>query len=250
MALLTLQEMWHAVLFTSGGVAVTVRSVSIALLLIGIGYVVAGATSTLVTRILSSRVTLEPGAANAINTLSFYGLFMAFCLASLSLVNFPLTVFTLAGGAVAIGVGFGSQNVMNNFISGLILLFERPLRAGDLVSVEGTYGTVERIGARSTLIRAPDNTHMIVPNSFLVENSLINYTLTDDVLQRGGGSGLWFPGAQGRGSPGPGRFRTFLRPEGALFPHPLQGLRQRLPGLRGAVLDSRPLHPGAASDRE
>ena len=73
-------------------------------------------------------------------------LFIAFALVSLNLVNFPLTVFTIAGGAVAIGVGFGSQNVMNNFISGLILLFERPIREGDLVSVEGTHGIVEHIG--------------------------------------------------------------------------------------------------------
>jgi small-conductance mechanosensitive channel len=128
-------------------------------------------------------VSLELGAANAAETLSFYGLFVTFALVSLNLVKFPLTVFTIAGGAVAIGVGFGSQNVMNNFISGLILLFERPIRAGDLVSVEGTHGIVEHIGGRSTRIRAPDNTHMIVPNSHLVENSLVNFTLSDDVLR-------------------------------------------------------------------
>lgn len=186
----TVFTLWNAVVFSAGGQPVTVGAVVLAVFLIGLGYVVARAASALVTRVISGRVSLEPGAANAIDTFTFYGLFIAFCLGSLSLVRFPLTVFTLAGGAVAIGVGFGSQNVMNNVISGLILLFERPIRAGDLVSVEGTYGIVEHIGGRSTRIRAPDNTHMIVPNSYLVEHSLINFTLSDDVLRTGVGVGV------------------------------------------------------------
>lgn len=179
----SLAAIWNAVLFSVGGEAITVGTVLVAVVLIGVGYATSKAASRLVARALASRVTLEPGAANATETLTFYALFIAFGLASLNLVNFPLTVFTIAGGAVAIGVGFGSQNVMNNFISGLILLFERPIRAGDLVSLEGTHGIVEHIGARSTRIRGPDNTHMIVPNSYLVENRLVNYTLSDDLLR-------------------------------------------------------------------
>lgn len=175
--------LWNARLFSVGGEAVTIAAVVLAVLLLCLGYAVSRVVSRVLARVLAARVSLEPGAAIATETLAFYGLFLAFGLISLNLVSFPLTVFTLAGGAVAIGVGFGSQNVMNNFISGLILLFERPLRADDLVSVEGTHGIVEHIGARSTRIRAPDNTHMIVPNSHLVENSLINFTLSDDRLR-------------------------------------------------------------------
>jgi len=174
---------WHYTVFTVGGESIAAGTVVLAVLLLGLGYVVARAASRLVSRALAGHVSLEPGSANAAETLTFYGLFVTFAMVSLDLVNFPLTAFTIVGGAVAIGVGFGSQNVMNNFISGLILLFERPIRAGDLVSVEGTHGIVEHIGARSTRIRAPDNTHMIVPNSHLVENSLVNFTLSDDVLR-------------------------------------------------------------------
>ncbi|HUU98971.1 MAG TPA: mechanosensitive ion channel domain-containing protein [Phycisphaerae bacterium] len=174
---------WNAQLFSVGGEAVTVAAVVLAVLLLGLGYSVSRVISRLLARVLAARVSLEPGAAIATETLTFYALFIACGLISLNLVNFPLTVFAIAGSAVAIGVGFGSQNVMNNFISGLILLFERPIRARDLVSVEGTHGIVEHIGARSTRIRGPDNTHMIVPNSHLVENSLINFTLSDDLLR-------------------------------------------------------------------
>lgn len=176
-------RVWYATLFSVGGEPITVAAVVMAVLLLGLGYVASRAASRMMARVVTARVSLEPGAASAAQTLTFYALFVTFGLISLNLVNFPLTVFTIAGGAVAIGVGFGSQNVMNNFISGLILLFERPLRAGDLVSVEGSHGIVEHIGARSTRIRAPDNTHMIVPNSLLVENSLVNFTLSDDVIR-------------------------------------------------------------------
>ena len=180
---MTFSSIWNLVLFSVGGDAITLGAVVLAILLLALGFLASRTASRLVARGVAARITLEPGAASATETLTFYCLFIAFGLISLNLVHFPLTVFTIAGGAVAIGVGFGSQNVMNNFISGLILLFERPIRAGDLVSVEGTHGIVEHIGARSTRIRAPDNTHMIVPNSHLVENSLVNFTLSDDRLR-------------------------------------------------------------------
>lgn len=176
-------QIWRAELVRIGGEPVTVGNVVLAALLIGMGYVVARVVSRTAGRVLSRRVSLDPGAADSIQSLSFYLLFIAFVFTSLNIIQFPLTVFTIAGGALAIGVGFGSQNVMNNFISGLILLFERPIRTGDLVSIESAYGVVEHIGARSTRIRSPENTQMIVPNSYLVENRLINFTLSDDIVR-------------------------------------------------------------------
>jgi small-conductance mechanosensitive channel len=178
-------NIWRAELFRVGGAPVLVSSVVLAALLIAIGYVVSRVGSRGLARVAARRASLAPGAAFAIQTLSFYILFVAFVFTSLNVVSFPLTVFTIAGGAVAIGIGFGSQNVMNNFISGLILLFERSIRTGDLVSVGGAHGVVEYIGARSTRIRGPDNTQMVVPNSQLVENSLINFTLSDDIQRTG-----------------------------------------------------------------
>jgi len=180
---MSFERFWTATLFRVGGDEVTTGSIILAVLLIAGGYIVSRSASRLGARLLARREHLEPGAANAFESLSFYGLFISFAFTSLNLVNFPLTVFTFAGGAIAIGVGFGSQNVMNNFISGLILLFERPIRSGDLVGVEGAYGVVEHIGGRSTRIRTADNTHMIVPNSKLLENSLVNFTLSDDIVR-------------------------------------------------------------------
>jgi small-conductance mechanosensitive channel len=104
-------------------------------------------------------------------------------LLALSILNVPLTAFTFISGAVAIGVGFGAQNILNNFISGWILMGERPIRIGDLLEFQGTLGRVEAINTRSTLIRRIDGVHIVTPNSYLLENTVINWTLVDNEVR-------------------------------------------------------------------
>jgi len=140
-----------------------------------------------IARMVSSRLTsklpghfgIDSGEAAAIEALLFYALVLAFTLTALTIVHVPLTIFTLLGGAVAIGVGFGSQNLINNFLSGLILLFERPIRVGDLVQVDIYQGHVVRIGMRCTRLRTLDNTEVTLPNSQLLEKPVVNSTLGD-----------------------------------------------------------------------
>jgi len=122
---------------------------------------------------------LEQGAAQVFQSLIFYLLLVVAFLTALRMVQIPLTAFAVVGGALAIGVGFGSQNVVNNFISGIILLAERPIKIGDLIEVAGVYGNVERIGLRSTRVRTGDNVHIIVPNASFLENNVVNWTHTD-----------------------------------------------------------------------
>jgi len=102
---------------------------------------------------------------------------------SLQIAGVPLTVFTIFGGAIALGIGFGSQNVINNFISGLILLIERPIQVNDLVTVQGETGKIVNIGARATRIESYVGTTFIVPNSALLENSVINWNLPTKKLR-------------------------------------------------------------------
>lgn len=98
---------------------------------------------------------------------------------SMDILNIPLTAFAFVSGAIAIGVGFGAQNIINNFISGWILMWERPIRIGDFLEVGDARGVVESINTRSTLIRRNDGVHMLVPNSQLLENTVTNWTLVD-----------------------------------------------------------------------
>ena len=102
---------------------------------------------------------------------------------ALEMLNVPLAAFAFVSGAVAIGVGFGAQNIINNFISGWILLWERPIRIGDFLEVGDARGTVEAINTRSTRIRRVDGVHMLVPNSQLLENTVVNWTLVDRVTR-------------------------------------------------------------------
>jgi small-conductance mechanosensitive channel len=176
-------EAWGFELFVVDDRAITVGKLTTALLLFVIGFIVARVFSRILGRLLLRRMGVEQGASTAIQSLAFYALLLFFFLSALRTVNIPLTVFTVLGGALAIGVGFGSQNIVNNFISGLILLAERPIKVGDIIEVEGTKGQVESIGARSTRVRTFDNIHMIIPNSSFLERSVVNWTLADDDIR-------------------------------------------------------------------
>lgn len=98
--------------------------------------------------------------------------------------HITLTQFSVVSGALAVGIGFGSRNLISNFISGIILLIERSVNQGDVIEIDGRQVTVERLGPRSTVVRTLDNTHMIVPNSRLLERTVVNWTLSDDVVRK------------------------------------------------------------------
>lgn len=101
----------------------------------------------------------------------------------LDFLNVPITAFAFLSGAIAIGFGFGAQNIINNFISGWILIWERPIKIGDFLEVESAKGIVEEINTRSTRVRRTDGVHMLIPNSKLLENTVINWTLVDTVTR-------------------------------------------------------------------
>jgi small-conductance mechanosensitive channel len=98
---------------------------------------------------------------------------------ALGMLRVPVTALAFISGAVAIGVGFGAQAVINNLISGWILMSERPVRIGDFVEIDDNRGVVESIGNRSTRIRRVDGVHLLVPNSQMLERVVINWTLVD-----------------------------------------------------------------------
>jgi small-conductance mechanosensitive channel len=157
--------------------------VVVAILLMLLGYVAAGVLARFLGRIVRRRSKVAEGGAKAIESLAFYALVTFVVLLSLDYVNIPLTAFTLLGGALAVGIGFGSQTIVSNFISGLILLTERPIQVGDIVEIDGTQGTVDRIGPRSTRIRTLDNIHLIVPNSTFLEKNVVNWTMSDNTVR-------------------------------------------------------------------
>lgn len=175
---------WNYEVFSVQDQPVRVRTILAVMLMVIVGYWLARAASDLIGRAVFGRFGMNVGRRAAWQTLSFYVLFLVVVLAAFNLFHLSLTQFSVVSGALAVGLGFGSQNLLSNFISGIILLIERPVNQGDVIEIDGQQVTVEKVGPRSTIVRSADNTHVIVPNSRLLEQSVTNWTLSDDVVRR------------------------------------------------------------------
>ena len=120
---------------------------------------------------------LERGIPYAISTMVHYLILLVGFFIALGALGIDLTKITILAGAFSVGIGFGLQNVINNFVSGLILLFERPIKIGDVIEVGGSVGEVLSIGIRASVIRTADGSEVIVPNGSLISSQVINWTL-------------------------------------------------------------------------
>lgn len=160
------------------GQDITVGKIVAVLLLLIFGYLGSRALGYFLGRRLAA-TRLGPDEIHILKRVTFFGLIVIVVMMALGLLGIPLTAFAFATGAIAIGVGFGAQNIINNFISGWILMAERPIRIGDYIEIDSTYGAVESIGNRSTRIRRADGVHLLVPNSVLLERTVVNWTLID-----------------------------------------------------------------------
>lgn len=159
------------------------KGLTVGLLIIAILVFVGGLLiSAWLTRIMAKRLAkakMAPDNVAMLKKLAFITLAVVTALIALGIMNVPITHLTFISGAVAVGVGFGAQNIVNNFISGWILMSERPVRIDDFIEIEGSRGVVEAIGNRSTRIRRIDGVHIMVPNALLMERTLVNWTLVD-----------------------------------------------------------------------
>lgn len=174
----TINDAMSYVLFTYSGSPITVSQVLQVPLLLLLAWFVVTRIGKLIRRALYKR-NVAPDAVHLFSRIYLVIAIAILLVTSLEILNIPIKAFAFVSGAVAIGVGFGAQNIINNFISGWILMWERPIRIGDFLEIGETKGVVESINTRSTLIRRSDGVHMLVPNSHLLENTVTNWTLID-----------------------------------------------------------------------
>ena len=125
------------------------------------------------------RTPLDAATRDAVATMFGYLTFVVVLLIGLSVGGFDVTNLAIVAGALGVGIGFGLQNIVNNFVSGIVLLFERPVRVGDYITVAATEGWVRKQRLRSTEIETLDRMHIVVPNAELISNHLVNWTLRD-----------------------------------------------------------------------
>jgi small-conductance mechanosensitive channel len=140
---------------------------------------ITGMTRRLMENRVLKRTSINPGQQYAIAQIVAYLVFLFGLLVGLRWAGVNMSSLLIIGGAVGIGVGFGLQNIANNFVSGIILLLERPIQVGDRVEVGDTHGDVVKIAARSTWIRTNANVVMIIPNSEFINNHVTNWTAND-----------------------------------------------------------------------
>lgn len=174
-----LHDLWYAQLFHVGDAVIRLNQIIIALLVVAIGLWLARRISNRVAHRLSKHKRIDPNLAAALQKIVFYLFTLIALFIALPIAGIPMTIFTVLGSAVAIGIGFGAQNLFNNLICGMILMVERPIRLGDIVELADQQGRVENIGNRCTRIRRFDGIDVLVPNSSILQNPLINWTLTD-----------------------------------------------------------------------
>src|SRR6516165_6782436 len=164
-----------------GNTEVTLGALLASILVFGIGY----AAARLFQGWLDARVLLPAGISggvrNSIRTgIGYTGIVVA-ALVALSYARFNLSSIAIIAGALSVGIGFGLQNLVNNFISGLILLVERPISVGDLVVVGGEEGCVRKISVRSTELETFDGAHVLIPNSYFVSEKVKNWTFRNNI---------------------------------------------------------------------
>lgn len=162
-----------------GTINITIGGI-FALILILLGtFIITRLLKFIIEDVLLKHTKLPRGVPAAISvTIRYFLIILGFTFA-LSAGGIELGKFSLLAGALGVGIGFGLQNIVNNFISGLILVYERPLQVGDTIEVEHLLGKVNRIGIRSSNVRTYDGAEVLVPNGNLISNQLINWTLSD-----------------------------------------------------------------------
>lgn len=195
-ARLSIERVWNFELFsvedsfeTDEGRTITARrSITIgktvgALLLIVAGYWLCVKLAHLAHWLVMRLLGRSHAQANIVRRWTLAFLVAVLVMSSLLAVRIPLTVFAFLGGALAIGVGFGAQNLLKNLMSGIMLLVEKPLRVGDYIEFGEVRGRVTNIGFRASVVRAEDGVHTLIPNSTVIESNVTNLTFTSPAMR-------------------------------------------------------------------
>ena len=131
---------------------------------------------------LHAKMGHDKDTVNALEKIIKYAICAVYVISVLEIANIPLSSFAFIGGALALGIGLGGQNLMSSFISSLIIMVERPIKIGDIVEIGGVVGTVTTIGARCISLTSPSNVEILVPNNKVMQHTVVNWTFADNII--------------------------------------------------------------------
>jgi len=178
-----LHKIWHYSIISIGNDSIKVSNLVLAIMLFIIGIKYLKKLSERFKNYLHTTLKHDKDTANALEKIISYAGLVIFAIVVLEIANVPLSTFAFVGGALALGIGLGGQNLMNNFISSLIIMVERPIKIGDTVEIDGIIGVVTDIGGRCIIITTFSNVEVLIPNSKLMQEIVVNWTLGDNMLR-------------------------------------------------------------------
>ena len=175
-----LRELLSFRIFELGETPLTLATVLYLVVFTTLLFVVGGWLKRWLAEGILARAGLQLGVRRSVATLFRYLFTFLGLLIILQTAGIDLTTLTVLAGAIGLGLGFGLQNIVSNFVSGLIILFERPIKVGDRIMVGDVDGRVTEVGARATTVVTNDNIAVIVPNSRFIGEEVVNWSYTDD----------------------------------------------------------------------
>ena len=174
---------WDTQVFRIGATEVTIATIVAALVVILVTFAVSALLQRAIGKALALRGVAREGSVRAAKRLLHYAILLVGFGVGLDTIGINLSALFAAGAVFAVGLGFAMQNIVQNFVSGVILLLERTIKPGDILQVEGRTVRVQRMSIRSTICRTLDEEEIIVPNTTLVQNTVTNYTLLDSTYR-------------------------------------------------------------------
>lgn len=175
-------ELIRTPLFEISGNKFSIMSLILAIFVFYLSVVLSKMAERFVKNLLLDK-EIDPGVKGSIQTFTRYLVVIVGALITLDTVGISLSSLAALGAVLMVGIGFGLQNITQNFISGLIILLERPIKVGDLVEVKGVSGKIIEIGARSTLIHTRDDVAIIVPNSQFISEQVVNESFSGEKMR-------------------------------------------------------------------
>lgn len=177
------REAFLAFEYTFGEFSISIKMVVMVVVVLYLTTIISWVIQAFVDSQIMTPKKMDVGVKESLKRLAHYGLFTIGFLVAVSMAGLDLQKFTILAGALGVGIGFGLQNIVNNFVSGLILLFERPVKVGDVINIDQDWGTIKRIGLRSTVFETFDRAEIIVPNADLISNKVTNWTFSSKIVR-------------------------------------------------------------------
>jgi small-conductance mechanosensitive channel len=178
-----IKELFNYPLFKVGQRIITPINFAILVIILIIGWYIGKYYKRFIYK-LRRKYRISHSTATLLGNMGYYAILVISFLFALKAVGLDLSSLTIIAGALSVGIGFGLQNIVSNFVSGIILMFENSIKVGDYIQIdENTRGEVIDISMRSTVIRTNDNINLIIPNQSFIQNNVINWTLGDDIVR-------------------------------------------------------------------